>query len=184
MKLNRKGYMLVEIIISFTLAMSIAYYLLNLTYKFKNMDEDIYMSTIFIKDKILITKNIMNDIDRGTVSNIIRQDDYNLTFNLHLNNDSSESTDGVPRRISISKDRKTITYGIPDDDGWKQDDISYYTKTIDDALIIKSISIKSDNSDNSQSNYFSIIIEISSLYNDDDNYDIKLFGQQFNTTQP
>ena len=85
MKINKKGYMLVEIIISFTLAMSIAYYLLNLTYKFKNMDEDIYMSTIFIKDKILVTKNIMNDIDRGTVSDIPASVDENtssITFNL------------------------------------------------------------------------------------------------------
>lgn len=180
MKLNRKGYMLVEIIISFTLAMSIAYYLLNLTYKFKNMDEDIYMSTIFIKDKILVTKNIMNDIDRGTISEIIRQDDKNLTFKLHLNNDSSELTEGVPRKISISNDGKTITYGIPvGDTGWKQDDISYYTKTIDDALIIKGIVI------NATGNYFSIIIQISSLY-DDNNYDIKLFGQKFsnNITTP
>ena len=180
MKLNRKGYMLVEIIISFTLAMSIAYYLLNLTYKFKNMDEDIYMSTIFIKDKILVTKNIMNDIDRGTVSDIPASVDENtssITFNLHLNNAPSDSSP-EKRRISISEDGKTITYGIPDGEtGWKQDDISYYTKTIDDALIIKGFEIKSSQ----YGNYFSIIIKISSLYNEDE-YDIKLFGQQFNNS--
>ena len=42
MKLNRKGYMLVEIVIASVLAMGIGYYLLNLTYKFKNNSEDIY----------------------------------------------------------------------------------------------------------------------------------------------
>ena len=60
MKLNRKGYMLVEIIIASVLAFGIAYYLLNLTYKFKNTNADVYESYYYMKDKILITKNIMN----------------------------------------------------------------------------------------------------------------------------
>ena len=61
MKLNRKGYMLVEIIIASVLAMTVAYYLLNLTYRFKDTNEDLYHSTVFLNDKILITKNIMQD---------------------------------------------------------------------------------------------------------------------------
>lgn len=174
MKLNRKGYMLVEIIISFTLAMSIAYYLLNLTYKFKNMDEDIYMSTIFIKDKILVTKNIMNDIDRGMITYIPSNVDENtnsITFNLHINN----SNNSERRKIAIDRDKKTIEYGKINENGdFDKENISYYSKTIDDALIIKGLTIKSSE----LSNYFSIIIQISSLYDDND-YDIKLFGQAF-----
>ena len=54
MKLNKKGYMLVEIVIAFGIAMAIAYYLMNLTYKFKNTNEDINLlnndSTIQLND--------------------------------------------------------------------------------------------------------------------------------------
>lgn len=63
MKLNRGGYMLVEIIVAFVLAAGISYYLLNLTYRFKNLDEDIYQSYLYMQNKNLITKNVMNDLN-------------------------------------------------------------------------------------------------------------------------
>ena len=61
-KLNNKGYMLVEIIIASVIAFSVAYYLINLTIKFKNQNSDLYNNTIIKNDKVNITKNIMNDI--------------------------------------------------------------------------------------------------------------------------
>ena len=63
-RLNNKGYMLVEIIVASVIAFSVAYYLLNLTYKFKDKSEDIYYSTTMLSDKINITKNIMNDLEK------------------------------------------------------------------------------------------------------------------------
>ena len=62
-KLNNKGYMLVEIIIASVIAFSVAYYLINLTIKFKNQNSDLYNNTIIKNDKVNITKNIMNDIE-------------------------------------------------------------------------------------------------------------------------
>lgn len=169
MKLNKKGYMLVEIVISFTLAMGIAYYLLNLTYKFKNTDEDIYRSTLFLKDKTAITKNIMNDLDRGSISNIQKDSEENtrsISFNLNINPQVIEE-----RKISI--DDKTITYGKINEEGnFETSDVSYYTKTIDESLIIKDIEMSTSLS----GAYFSVIIKISSLYDNND-YDLKLFGQ-------
>lgn len=44
--------MLVEIIVASVIAFSVAYYLLNLTYKFKDKSEDIYYSTTMLSDKI------------------------------------------------------------------------------------------------------------------------------------
>ena len=70
MKLNKKGYMLIEIVLSSVLAMSIALYLLNLTYQFKNKDEDIYQSTIYSSDKIAVTKNIMNDLENQEITKV------------------------------------------------------------------------------------------------------------------
>lgn len=166
MKLNRKGYMLVEIIISFVLAMGIAYYLLNLTYKFKNMDEDIYRSSLFTKDKIVITKNIMNDLDRGIIKDIPKTNDNQIDFKIQMNENNREEL----RRLTI-KD-KTITYGKPlANGGFDTNDKSYYKKTIDDFLTIKEIDIKKE------SNYITIRIPIESIY-DNENYDIKLFAQK------
>ena len=174
MYLNRKGYMLVEIIISFTLAMGIAYYLLNLTYKFKNMDEDIYMSAKYMKDKTAITKNIMNDIDRGIVQEDIKlnNDNNEVTFSLILN----ETEQKEYRKISVTKtnSKYEIKYGKTNEEGGAYDetDVSYYSKEIDNSLVVKEIEMKKSQIDNC----FSIKINISSLY-DDNNYDIKLFGQ-------
>ena len=74
MKLNKKGYMLVEIVLSSVLAMSIALYLLNLTYQFKNKNEDIYQSISYSSDKIAITKNIMNDLDNQIITKIEKKE--------------------------------------------------------------------------------------------------------------
>ena len=97
MKLNRKGYMLVEMILASVIAMSIAYYLLNLTYKFKDKNEDIYNSTVLIADKILITKNIMNDFD-GKIVKLINQSDKEITL----------SVNGITKKIIV--DKNTIKY--------------------------------------------------------------------------
>ena len=59
MRQNNKGYMLVELVLASVLAITIALYLLNLTYQFKNKNDDIYQSLTYSSDKIAITKNIM-----------------------------------------------------------------------------------------------------------------------------
>ena len=78
-RLNNKGYMLVEIIIASVLAFSVAYYLLNLTYDFKDKNEDVYFSTATLSDKINITKNIMNDLEGKEVVIINNSNNY-VTF--------------------------------------------------------------------------------------------------------
>ena len=114
MRLNKQGYMLVEIVLASVLAMSIAYYLLNLTYKFKNTDQDIYQSIFSISDRNIITKNIMNDMEEGTISNInytpvdTTSIQFNITKNI-TNTDTTETTTITePRRLSIDKSNGTI----------------------------------------------------------------------------
>lgn len=120
MKLNRKGYMLVEMILASVIAMSIAYYLLNLTYKFKDKNEDIYNSTVLIADKILITKNIMNDFD-GKIVKIINQNDKEITL----------SVGGITKKITV--DKNSIKY-------INEDGEVIYKKTLDNSTEIGKIS--------------------------------------------
>ena len=162
-KLNNKGYMLVEIIIASVLAFSVAYYLLNLTYDFKDKNEDVYFSTATLSDKINITKNIMNDLEGKEVVIINNGNNY-VTFQVG-------TTDNI-KQIYIDKANKTITYGKLQGNGnaignFNVSDNSYYQKQLDDFLEFGSISIESN------SNYISIQIPISNIYSDN-TYDIKL----------
>ena len=164
MKLNKKGYMLVEIIVAFTLAMAISYYLLNLAYKFKNKDEDLYMQTIYEKDKIIITKNIMNDLERGTISNI-NESGNEITFKI------TELGDAGNRKLSINNHTHTIEYGKTNGTSFDTTDKSYYKKELEKSLQIGEISYNKDGS------MLKITIELKSIYDDND-YSIKLIAQK------
>ncbi len=159
-KLNNKGYMLVEIIIASAIAFSITYYLLNLTYKFKNINEDVYVSTVFENNKILIVKNIMNDISNNKIINIEQSNDKK-TITLTLEDNSK-------KRIEINN--RTITYGNYNGTSIQTNDKSYYTKTINNSLEVGTPSIN-QTEDNSK---LKIIIPISSIYSKK-TYSIKLY---------
>ena len=163
-RLNNKGYMLVEIIIASVLAFSVAYYLLNLTYDFKDKNEDVYFSTATLSDKINITKNIMNDLEEKEVVIINNGNNY-VTFQVG-------TTDNI-KQIYIDNASKTITYGklqgIGNEIGkFDVSDNSYYQKQLDSFLEFGTIKIEP-----SSNNYISIQIPISNIYSDN-TYDIKL----------
>lgn len=170
MKLNRKGYMLVEIIVAAVLATSIAFYLLNLTYKFKNNNEDIYHSYSYMKDKILITKNIMSDfekIDQQMIfaiytnstsdSKVIKivtmsADDYKEVSETVYENDDEKNQAMkekiVYKQLKITKSANAtfiIEYGKTTDetfDNFDTSDVSYYKKELPSELIVKDIVFK------------------------------------------
>lgn len=157
-KLNNRGYMIVEIIVASVIAFSVAYYLLNLTYKFKDKNEDVYFSTNILADKINITKNIMDDLKGKNV--VITSNDFN-SVNLKV--------DDVNKKILIDKSTKTITYGKINDDGsFDKNDLSYYQKKIDSFLEFGDITINGDSSSSA------IYIPISNIYSDNI-YDVKIF---------
>lgn len=164
MKLNRRGYMLVEIIIASVLAFGVAYYLLNLTYKFKNANTDLHESYIYTKDKLVITKNIMSDLENGIVSDVSRNDSE-VTFKIHLG-DKVES-----RKLVINKTDKSIEYGKTDDayNIFEKNDPSYYKKNLEKSLDFSGLSIVDDD------NSFCIKISLSSMYTDNI-YDILLYS--------
>lgn len=171
-KLNNKGYMLVEIIIASVLAFSVTYYLLNLTYEFKDKNEDVYFSTAILSDKINITKNIMNDLEGKSVSIL----SYNNSSNpLYVELVVGDAEGSSIKRISIDKNTNTITYGMYNQYREKYivtDDNTYYQKEIDSFLEFGEIKLEG-NLTRANSDYVYIIIPISNIYSDE-TYDIRL----------
>jgi len=182
MKLNRKGYMLVEIIVSFVLAFSIAMYLLNLTIKFKDTNEDIYYSTRYLKDKNLITRGIMSDLENFVISEVLvnrgeNEDVLILKFGSLVGEEVLND-----RKIVVNRDTNTITYGTINYDvvdptvSYFLEDSSYYTKKLESSLIIgKMVSCDDEDIMDVSDGYFCVRIPISSMY-DDYSYDINLFS--------
>lgn len=169
MKLNKKGYMLIEIVLASVLAMSIALYLLNLTYQFKNKDEDIYQSISYSSDKIAITKNIMNDLDKQVITKIEKSENNEVVLTTQSNGTEEK------RKIQINNPENkevTITYGKINNDGsFDKNDSSYYQKNLQKSLLFKEIKINNENE-----NIITIKIILESMYTDDD-YSIKLLAK-------
>ena len=177
MKLNKKGYMLVEIIVSFVIAFSIAIYLLNLTIKFKDTNEEIYYSARYLKDKNLITMNIMEDLDRGIIKEIEHiPGSYEIKFKIYIDGlETNEET----RKLLMHNDESgfSIEYGSLDESGnFNKTDESYYKKTLEKSLMIDITNIKINT--NSTENIFNIKIPINSMYTKE-KYDIIILGKSY-----
>ena len=167
-KMNRNGYMLVEIIVSFSIAFVIFISLTNLVLKFKDVNEETYYETKYLKDKTLITRNIMNDLEKVNVVDVSSQDNE-LILDVEIEND--EGTTIEQRKLKIDKDKNTITYGKWAGSNFVTDDVSYYSKKVESSLMLEGL----DDCSNKDDGYFCAKIKVSSVYNDD-NYDIKLYS--------
>ena len=107
LKLNRKGYLTIEIILASAIAFVIAFFLIDITMKLVDKTDNYYVDTVFMTDKALITKNIKelieNDInDLGIITNVYCNNDNkycNITFE-----------DGTINTLVIDKDKKQMTY--------------------------------------------------------------------------
>lgn len=67
-RLNNKGYMLVEIILAFSIAMAIMYFITELTIKLKNKNDDLLVRTLTSTDQAIIYNIIMDNIYDGNAS--------------------------------------------------------------------------------------------------------------------
>ena len=82
--LNNKGYMLVEIILAFVLAMTLAYFITDLTIKLKNKNDDLLVKTLVAADQAIIYNTIMRDIynsSDGFSCEKLSVDDNKFTYN-------------------------------------------------------------------------------------------------------
>lgn len=169
--------MLVEIIVASVIAFSVAYYLLNLTYKFKDKSEDIYYSTTMLSDKINITKNIMNDLEKisdKSSDGLVKGTDNN-TYTITIKGKDDKNSGIISRTIKVSKDATTqqwqIEYGSFQTGAFVTNDKSYYKKALDKSFEVSNVSCEPIQND---AYAYKIIIKINSLYTNDSN-DIILF---------
>ena len=65
-KLNNKGYMLVEIILASIIAFGVAYFIIDLTLKLKNRNNDVMVATQVVTDQSIVTNKLIEYIaDEG-----------------------------------------------------------------------------------------------------------------------
>lgn len=106
-KLNRRGYMTIEIIIASVIAFSIAFFLMEITIKLVDINDNEYISTNFMTDKALIMKNIKENIQNDI-------DEYEKVYKIECNNNICSiifDRSGGPteaRRLIIDNQNDTI----------------------------------------------------------------------------
>lgn len=164
-KLNKKGYLAVEVILASVVAVSIAVFLIDLTVKMVNKTNDNYTNTLFLTDKALITNNLRKEIKQdiiqnGNINNIgeIEKatliDDY--TCELKFKNSN------VISNININSTKDTITYSS---------EYSGYSKTINKDIKYSDINIKTCTLEN---NYLIIKINFEDIFTTNNNRDIEI----------
>lgn len=108
LKLNRKGYLTIEIILASAIAFVIAFFLIDITMKLVDKTDNYYVDTVFMTDKALITKNIKELIENDI-------NDLGIIKKVDCNNDNKHCNitfeDGTINTLDIDKDKKQITYG-------------------------------------------------------------------------
>lgn len=138
-KLNRKGYLTVEIIIASVIAFAIAFFLMEITINLVDITDNEYVDTNFMTDKALIMKNIKKNIQEDInkyekVDSITCTDDNKMCEIIFIR--SGGPTEA--RRIVIDNQSNKIIYMEDDYNGniiyEKELDSNYGDMTIDGGI--------------------------------------------------
>ena len=156
MKLNRKGYLTIEIILGATIAFAIAFFLMEITIKMVNVTEDNYKDIVVITDNALVISNIKELLDNKKITNItcssnictITYDDIdNTTHTTHLSIDNrsviyKESTNYLyVKELDKSLSNITLTSTIIGDITGENKNNIYFKITAQNIFIDKDYSI-------------------------------------------
>lgn len=90
MRLNNKGYMLVEIIIASVVAMTIVYYMTDLTIKLKNRNDDLLVKTLVATDQAIIYNTIMKDLYSGRYADGVSCNGIRNNINITTNDNNEK----------------------------------------------------------------------------------------------
>lgn len=131
MKLNRKGYLTVEIILASTIAFAIAFFLIEITVKLVSKTDDVYHETVIAYDDAIIINNIKEKIK----DYIIETD--GLNFVECKNNECNiwgERVGGVTEERWLYYDSvsKEIRFSEGAEEG--KDRVTLYSKKVDDSI--------------------------------------------------
>ena len=156
MKLNRKGYLTIEIILGATIAFAIAFFLMEITIKMVNVTEDNYKDIVVITDNALVISSIKELLDNKEITNItcssnictITYDDIdNTTHTTHLGIDNrsviyKESTNYLyVKELDKSLSNITLTSTIIGDITGENKNNIYFKITAQNIFIDKDYSI-------------------------------------------
>lgn len=156
-KLNKKGYLAVEVILASVVAVSIAVFLIDLTVKMVNKTNDNYTNTLFLTDKALITNHLRKEIQKDMKNNSGLKSAGIKNGSCYL-----EYNNGSGKWINIFKDeenRDVITYSPG------------YSKTINKDIKYSDINIKTCTLEN---NYLIIKINFEDIFTTNNNRDIEI----------
>ena len=131
MKLNRKGYLTVEIILASTIAFAIAFFLIEITVKLVSKTDDVYHETVIAYDDAIIINNIKEKIK-----------DYIIeTDGLDLVNCESKGCNIWGNRIGGATEERWLYYDsvskeIRCSEGAEEgkDRVTLYSKKVDDSI--------------------------------------------------
>lgn len=144
MRLNNKGYLIVEVIVASVLAFGLAYFLLELVVDLKNKNEDYYVNTLLETDKALMTREVMNDISNYKLKSVTSNNIDYVEFIFDVENVN------ITKRITISnEDEKYIfRYGkyIKEENKYDTNDINYYEKVFASELSVPENAVHITNS--------------------------------------
>ena len=116
-RLNNRGYLIVELILASVLAMTVAYFLLNLVVKMSSKNQDLYVETALLTDKAIMTNLVMEDVNKYTLVGV--RDSSNgddKGFILEFSKSStSEDTFKTKALITTKNGKKIFRYGKLDD---------------------------------------------------------------------
>ena len=136
MKLNNKGYLMVEIIVASVIAMGLAYFILELVIDLKNRNEDYYVNTLLETDKALMTRDVMNDISNYKIKSITSNNTDYVEFVFYINGEEKH------KRITIAEEEGIyiFKYGIFELGTYVIDE-QYYQKEFSNKLKLGEVKI-------------------------------------------
>lgn len=110
MKLNRKGYLTIEIILGATIAFAIAFFLMEITIKMVNVTEDNYKDIVVITDNALVISSIKELLDNKEITNITCSSNIcTITYN-DIDNTTHITHLGIDNRSVIYEESANYLY--------------------------------------------------------------------------
>lgn len=110
MKLNRKGYLTIEIILGATIAFAIAFFLMEITIKMVNVTEDNYKDIVVITDNALVISSIKKLLDNKEINNITCSSNICTITYKDIDNTTHTTHLGIDNRSVIYEESANYLY--------------------------------------------------------------------------
>ncbi len=180
--MNRKGYLMVEVVVATVIAVSISFFLINIVMNIMSKTDDITEELKYMTVNTSISKVLEEDLSHFQISELSfnsSSKEVYFTYNFCPENEE-KLCENIRKKILITKENnKTyFKYGsIKEDNSFDTDDTSYYVREIPKELTLDEI-IFSDNKDlyPNANIYDSILVMTIPMRNifENKNYDIKV----------